>query len=200
MHHPNYSRLILGTVFAGLFGLNLHPYTLDKPPRNADKTYVGQTPAVDVPVRLRQENWLGPKREGSCTFATIVTLLRAQGQFKKAEYVRKHFADGCWPKSMAQKLDSAGIKYAYTSGKGDVKFLDWAVKTHRGCGVTVRGASHMVALVHFDKKWAGLIDNNQTGHVIWVPRKTFIAEWLNSESWAIAVIYTPQPPMPTVIR
>lgn len=58
----------------------------------------------------------------------------------------------------------------------------------------------MVALVHLDKKWAGIIDNNDPGHVIWIPRKTFIAEWMNSESWAITYLMNPPaPPMPFVI-
>lgn len=189
-------RLILVALVLTTFSVNLHTVSMDRPPRKPDRTYQGSYPTVDVPVRLRQQNWLGPKREGSCTFATLVTILRAQGKFKMAAYVRSHFADGCWPEDMAKKLDKAGIRYAYTSKKGDVKWLEWAVKTHRGCGVTVRGASHMVALVHLDKKWAGLIDNNATDHIIWVPRKTFIAEWLNSESWGVTPVYTPQPPPP----
>lgn len=192
-------RVIVLILFVLAFA-NLHTITLDKPPKNIDKNYVGKYPQVYVPVKWRQRNWLGPQREGSCTFATLVTILRAQGKFKLAAYVRSHFADGCWPEDMAKKLDKAGIRYAYTSKKGDVKFLEWACKTHRGCGVTVRGASHMVALVHLDKKWAGLIDNNDTDHVIWVPRRTFIAEWLNSESWAVTPVYTPQPPQPIVIK
>ena len=59
------------------------------------------------------------------------------------------------------------------------------------------GGRHMVALVHFDKDWAGILDNNATGKIIWIRRKTFLAEWLNSSSWAITPVYTPSPPLPT---
>ena len=200
MFASKYRRLIAGALLAITLGLNLHPYTIDKPPRHVDKTYLGNYPAVYIPKRMRQENWLGPKREGSCVHAAMTNLFIAQGRFKLANWWRTHNGDGEWPSDLAPKLDAAGIKYAYTSMKGNVKFLEWAVKTHRGCGVTVRGASHMVVLVHLDKKWAGLLDSNAVDEIIWVPRKTFIAEWLNSESWAITPVYTPQPPMPTVIR
>ncbi len=192
--------IILLLAIVSTFSLNLHTITLDKLPKDKDQSYLGQYPQVDVPVRLRQENWLGPDREGSCTFASMVTILRGQGRFKEAAWVRRHGGDGCWPERMGKVLDKGHIRYAYTSGKGDVKWLEWACKTHRGCGVTVQRGEHMIALIHLDKKWAGLIDNNQTGHIIWVRRKTFIAEWMNSESWAVTPVYTPQPPAPFVIK
>lgn len=194
-----YRRIVIA-AFVLIAGFNLHTISLDKPPKNVDKTYLGSYPTVHVPPRWRQSNWLGPKGEGSCVHATMTTLFRAQGRYKLANYWKSHNGDGEWPSDLAAKFDKAGVRYAYTSKKGDVKFLEWAVRTHRGCGVTVRGASHMVALVHLDKKWAGLIDNNDTGHIIWVPRKTFIAEWMNSESWAITPVYTPAPPIPVVLK
>jgi hypothetical protein len=54
----------------------------------------------------------------------------------------------------------------------------------------------MVALVHFDEKWAGILDNNATEKIIWLPRETFVAEWLNSDSWAVTPLMgSPMPPL-----
>jgi hypothetical protein len=54
----------------------------------------------------------------------------------------------------------------------------------------------MIALVHLDDKWAGLLDDNSTDHYIWVPRERFLAEWKASNSWAVTPIYAPAAPLP----
>lgn len=190
-----YRRLIVAILLMATLGFNTHAITLDRP-SPPDGSYQGQYPAVDIPREFRQRNW----GSGSCVHASFIMLLRAQRKFELAEWWRQNNEGGEWPEDMAAKLDAKGVRYAYTAGKGDVKFLDWAVKTHRGCGVTVRAGSHMIILIHFDKKWAGLIDNNSPEEIIWVPRKAFIAEWLNSNSWAITPIYRPGPPMPVKIQ
>jgi len=156
---------------------------------------MAERPTVNVPYELRQENWLGRQREGSCVWATTISLLNWQGRYRTADWVRKNRGDGEWPEHMAEGLNDAGIRYAYTV-EGDVKFLEWACKTRRGCGVTVNGGAHMVALVHLDSKWAAILDNNDITKFIWVPRTALIAEWQASHGWAVAPIYTPAPPMP----
>ena len=65
---------------------------------------------------------------------------------------------------MAAKFDREGIRYAYVTN-GDVRFLEWACRTRRGCGITVMGGAHMVALVHLDDKWAAILDNNNVEQV-----------------------------------
>ncbi len=153
-------------------------------------------PVVNLPYSLRQSNWLGPQGEGSCVHATMVSLFNWNGMYDMANWWKSHNGDGEWDDDLAAKFNRAGVRFAYTSEKGDIGFLEWACSTRRGCGVTVMGGRHMVALVHFDKKWAGILDNNQTGKIIWVPRATFVAEWLNSNSWAVTPVYSPSPPMP----
>lgn len=155
-----------------------------------------ERPTVNVPLALRQGNWLGSQREGSCVHATIISLFRWQGRLKMADHWRRTYGDGEWAEDLAAKFDREGIRYAYTSNKGDVTFLEWACRTRRGCGVTVMGGQHMVALVHLDDKWAGILDNNHTDKIIWVPRETFVAEWKASNSWAVSVLYTPAAPLP----
>lgn len=156
---------------------------------------VTERPTVNVPYELRQENWLGRKREGSCTWATTISLLRWQGRYHTADWVRKNRGDGEWPEHMAEGLDIAGIRYAYTT-EGDVEFLEWACNTRRGCGITVQGGAHMVTLVHLDSKWAAILDNNDIEKFIWVPREALIAEWQASHGWAMAPVYTPTAPLP----
>lgn len=177
-----------------VLALLLIPVSLEaKPPV---KAYRGEYPTVNLPYAMRQQNWLGPNGEGSCVHASMVSLFRWQGQPVLADWWKKYNGDGEWDKTLAAKLDKAGIKFAYTSGEKDVKFLEWACKTRRGCAVTVLGGKHMVALVHLDETHAGILDNNDTSHIKWMPRETFLAEWFNSSSWAVTPCYTPVPPMP----
>lgn len=152
-----------------------------------------QYPQCNLPRSMRQCNWVGPLGEGSCVHASWVMALRLQNRPKTADWWRAHHSDGEWAEDLAAKLDRAGIRYAYTSKKNDVAFLDKALKTHRACGVTVMGGRHMILLIHLDDKWAGLIDNNAPEVIKWVPRKTFLAEWKNSSSWAVVPLYTPAP-------
>lgn len=170
-----------------------------------------ERPTVNLPHALRQRNWnnkwelLRDKNgklvwvpDGSCAHATMVSLLRWQGRPELAAWWRRNNAGGEWSsgESLAEKLNRAGVRFAYTARKKDIKFLEWACNTRRGCGVCINGGEHMVALVHLDSKWAALLDNNDTQQFIWVPRETLIAEWINSGSWAVCPVYTPAPPLP----
>jgi hypothetical protein len=152
-------------------------------------------PTVNLPLDLRQSNWRGPRGEGSCTWATMVSLLRWQARYRTADWIRQNCGDGEWPGDMAERLDNAAVRYAYVTN-GDVRFLEWACRTRRGCGITIMGGGHMVALVYLDDKWAALLDNNAVEKYIWIPRETLIAEWKASLGWAITPIYTPAAPLP----
>lgn len=169
---------------------------------------IGQeVPTINLPMELRQENWSvwrGIREEGSCVHAAMVNLFRWQQEYQKADAWRQQhaggeYADDTWNEgsNLARKFDAAGIRYAYTV-EGDVKFLEWAVATRRGCGVTVMGGRHMVCLVGLDKDYAWLLDSNDIRKFIKVDRERFIAEWQNSNGWAVTPIYTPTPPLPYV--
>jgi len=153
-----------------------------------------ERPVVNLPVSLRQENWL---RSGSCVHATFVSLLRWQNRPNTANWWRRTHGGGEYPDHFARQLDVANIRYAQITN-GDVSFLEWACRTRRGCGITVKGGRHMVALVHLDSKWACLLDNNSVEKYIWLPRATLIAEWKASYGWAVTPIYTPAAPLPLV--
>lgn len=154
----------------------------------------GERPTVNIPRADRQQNWIG-NGEGSCVHATFVSLLRWQGRFKTADYWRRTYSGGERLDQFVAKLDQEGIRYAYETG-GDVQFLEWACRTRRGCGITVSGGAHMVALVHLDAEWAAILDNNDVSTFRWVPRETLIAEWKASYGWAVTPVYSPAAPLP----
>lgn len=158
-------------------------------------TVMIERPTVNVPLALRQANWLGSYRQGSCVHATMISLFRWQGRLGMAKHWLKAYGDGEDPSGLATKFAHEGVRYAYVTD-GDVHFLEWACRTRRGCGITIKGGAHMVALVHLDNKWAALLDNNDVSKFIWVPRETLIAEWKSSYGWAVSPVYTPAAPLP----
>jgi hypothetical protein len=159
--------------------------------------YERERPTVNLERAFRQSNWKGSQNEGSCVHASMISLFRWQGREDLATKWRATYENGEWYDELAAKFDKEGIRYAYTFGKKDVKFLEWACNTRRGCGVTVRGGAHMVTLVYLDNKQAGILDNNSVDKIKWMPRQTFLSEWYNSRSWAVTPVYTPPPPLPT---
>jgi hypothetical protein len=185
--------MLLLIVLAGCDGIELR---LDN--RSVDNRPAApiEYPTINLPVALRQGNWRGNQGEGSCVHASMISLFRWQGRYAMADYWRRTYGNGEWANDLADKMERDGVRFAYTVGQNDVSFLEWACSTRRGCGVTVLGGRHMVALVHLDETRAGILDNNDPQKIIWVPRQTFLAEWLNSNSWAVAIVYGPVPPLP----
>lgn len=181
--------LIILLLFAGCEG----PYVVGVPILPMRST-VDERPVVNLPLSLRQSNWV-ERGQGSCCWATMMSLLRWQGRPNTANWIGQNYGGGEWPDHMAQKLNDADIRHAYTI-KGDVGFLEWAINSGRGCGITVSGGSHMVALVHLDGKWAAVLDNNGVNEFIWIPRETLIAEWEASYGWAVTPVYGACPPLP----
>ena len=156
---------------------------------------VAEVPAVNIPEKLKQENWIGRQGEGSCVHATLISLLRWQGQPKLADYWRSHFSDGEYPDSMQSKLDSAGVRYAWHIG-GDERFLEWSCRTRRGAGIRIHGGAHMVALVHLTPKFAGVLDNNDVSRIKWMERDALINDWKGCNGWAFSPVYSPAAPLP----
>jgi len=158
---------------------------------------ITERPVVNVPLALRQSNWISSDGDGdgSCVHATMISLLRWQGRSHTADYWQRNYGGGECPDDMAAKLDRAGIRYAYVTN-GDVRFLEWAIKTRRGCGITVLGGAHFVALVYLDDKQAAILDSNDVSKVRWVSRASLIAEWKASFGWALAPVYSPAAPLP----
>ena len=152
-----------------------------------------ERPTINIPSALREANY----GSGSCVHATMISIMRWQGQYRLADYWRKTYYGGelIHGRGLASKFDDTNVRYAYTTS-GDVKFLEWATSTRRGCGITVAYGSHMVTLVHLDDEWAAILDNNDISKYVWIPREVLIAEWKRSQGWAVTVIYTPPAPLP----
>jgi len=152
---------------------------------------VAERPVVNLPRPCRIANWGG----GSCVYASTVSLLRWQGRIQTANWIRRHYRGGSSLRNIVSKLDQIGVRYAYSTG-GDVKFLDWSIRTRRGAGVVVWKGEHMVALVHLDSNWACVMDPNNTQKFHWMSRGIFLADWRRSGGWAVTPVYTPAAPLP----
>ena len=189
---------VIALLLVGLAGCDGIEIRFEEPPvddRRAPAVPI-EYPTVNLPVALRQANWRGDEGEGSCVHASMISLFRWQGRYATADYWRRTYGNGEWAAGLADKMERENVRFAYTVGRNEVGFLEWACSTRRGCGVTVLGGRHMVCLVHFDQQWAGILDNNDPRQITWVPRRTFLAEWFNSNSWAVTPVYAPAPPLP----
>lgn len=160
---------------------------------------VAEYPTVNPPYSLRQWNYSG----GSCSYASVITLLKWQGKYSLARTLRRYCHGGTNPEVLAAAIDRHGVRFAETVGRRDVAFLRWACQTRRGAAIAIYGeggnpytARHMICLVHLDSKWAGLLDNNDPRKVTWMPANQFIRHWIASGSWAVVPVYSPDPPLP----
>lgn len=151
---------------------------------------IGHPEQIKIPPSIREHNWGG----GSCVHASTVMLFRYQRQYALADYWRKQYSGGETFVGLASKLEAKGVRWAGTYQKNDVRFLEWAIRTHRGAMVTTMGGAHMILLVHLDQNNAGFIDNNTPEKIIWKSRSDFLKDWSDSNSWGLTVLYTPPPP------
>lgn len=168
----------------------------DAPPqaRKASSQGICQAPKVNLPIALRQKNWTGSENEGSCVHASMIMLLRWNRMYSLAEYWRRTYENGEWYSSLTAKCDAHGLRWAGTNNRNDVAFLEWAIRTRRGCMVTTMQGAHMILLVGLDEQNAWLLDCNRPGEIYPKPREQFLQEWFESSSWALTVVYTPPPP------
>lgn len=165
--------------------------------------YGGPVPAgtpqgvvMDLPPQLRQPNWGG----GSCVHAATVSLLRWQGQHAMAAWWRAQYTGGEYADRLMKRMEAANLRYAYTIS-GDVRFLEWCIRTGRGAGIFYK-PNHAINLVGLDADHAYLLDNNATGypesrgHWERVPRGTFESRWRDYGGLAWTLVYDPPPPLP----
>lgn len=153
-----------------------------------------ERPTMALPLPLREPNWLGNRLEGSCVWATSISLLRWQGRYATADYLRRKYGNGEWADRFAQRLDAEGIRFVQATN-GDMSLIEWACSTRRGCGAVVRGGTHMIAVVHATETEIGILDPNYPEHITYVPRETFEAEFRAAGGWAFAFVYVPAPPL-----
>jgi len=155
------------------------------------KNYPEEHPIVNLPVALRQENY----NNGSCVWATTISLLRWQGQYEMADWIRKARSGGVLTSKLLQSMDKAGLTFAGTD-EGDVSFLEWSCRTRRGAAIVINDGAHMVALVDMDEDRACILDNNSIEQYIWISRGALIREWKKSGGLAFTPVYSPASPLP----
>lgn len=146
-------------------------------------------PVMNLPQDARCKNYNG----GSCVCASTISLFRWQGRDDLAAALRNVCSGGQSSSSLHAKLERLGARYAATTS-GDVSFLEWAVRTRRGCGIAYY-PMHFVNLVDLTADHATLLDNNRVGQYITVPRAEFISRWRGFGGWATAVVYSPAAPI-----
>lgn len=157
---------------------------------------IPQGVVMDLPLALRQANWGG----GSCVHASTVSLLRWQGQHQMADWWRRNYSGGEYSYRLVQRMEAAGLRYAYTD-QGDLRFLEWAVRTGRGAGILYK-PRHAINLVGLDQTYAYLLDNNSVdydvrrGHWERVPRAEFERHWRSRGGFGWTLVYDPPPPLP----
>lgn len=163
-----------------------------------------ETPQVNVPFELWCKNYKG----GSCVHASAVMLWRWQGQYQWANYWKAKYAYGEGYSGLHEKCENEGVDYCDTYGEKDVTFIEWSLRTRRGClvgisngplyGYRERKIAHAVCVVHMDEKVVGILDNNDTGPgpavVKYVPRRAFLQDWFAFGSWAWTPVSTPPAP------
>lgn len=167
-----------------------------------------EVPTVNIPPQLWCRNYKG----GSCVHASAVMLWRWQGHYEWADYWKRQYAYGENARNFHARCDKEGVTYCDTYGQDDVTFLEWAVRTRRGCLVAISNGplygyngtiAHAVCLVHLDKNVAGILDNNDVGqgagNITWVRRDAFIRDWKRSGSWAWSPVASPPAP-PKMVR
>lgn len=158
------------------------------------------TDVVDLAPSLRQVNNWG---NGSCVFATSISLLRWPGDPKLnhiADEWRRKYSGGeaTAEEPHTRKMDASGLRYVVTTD-GDARLIEWAVATRRGCGVAYP-RRHCVAVVgrvrHNGQDCVVLLDNNHVRTFDYVPWQEFISHWKSLGGRAFAFVYVPPPPTP----
>lgn len=167
---------------------------------------IAETPQVNIPPALRQQNWTEGRNNGSCVHASAVTLWNWQGQYAWAEYWKSKYGGGDWDSRFHDRCDAEGVTYADTYGENDVSFIEWACRTRRGCLIGIDNASlyggngggHVLCVVHIDAKCVGVLNNNGKYKIEYFDRKAFIKAWKAYGSWAWTPLTQlgPPPPLP----
>ena len=158
-----------------------------------------ERPPMNLPVSMRQRNWLGNKAEGSCVHASIVSLLRWHHQERLAAWWRGMYGNGEHEYGIERKLTAAGIPYASTH-KGEKWFLDECSRTRHGaiiwwkpghcctfCG-WIRGEDGRI--------YAVVLDNNYPERLELTEQSQFLRLWNGFGGFALTLNIPPASPIP----
>lgn len=160
-----------------------------------------EAPVVNPDISIRQTNWLGPNREGSCAHASLVNELRWLNKYELGEKWKKTYkGDGEWSSRIRERLDEQQIPFAYTL-KANLALLDYAHSTRRGAILWWK-PSHCCTFCGWvemnGKTYAVILDNNSVSRYELTERSQFHAAWASYGGFALCVLY--DPPSPPLYR
>jgi hypothetical protein len=161
-----------------------------------------EAPVVNPHLSIRQSNWLGPNREGSCAHASLVNLLRWTGDEQLGEqWKRRYGGDGEYASRIRNRCEEMGIPFAYTE-KANLALLDFAHATRRGAILWWK-PSHCCTFCGWVKladgrTYAVILDNNSVGKYELTERSQFHKLWAGYGGFALTPLL--DPPSPPVYR
>lgn len=128
---------------------------------------------IEVPEEYRQRNY-----GSSCVWSSTISMLRAIGDHKSADWLRRNRGGGAGPGSLNAALSQIGVPYAFTTD-GDERLIEWALKHNYPVGIGY--GSHHAQLLMGRKDGQAVILNNFSNdtEVHTVPWSTFIQRWKN---------------------
>ena len=160
-----------------------------------------QLPAdAPIPAEMHQQNTGGSDGQGLCVIAAGVTSGRFQGwgpEVAKLWEEAKRRPGGYYSQKLDQLIASAApnLRYAHYHGNdyGVLKRLSASgipVNVTMGTGslYNYQTVAHMVTGIHFDDRWACMVDNNAPGRYYWMPAEVFQRRWKipAGEGWAFS--------------
>ena len=184
---PTLSKLLLLAAFFSVVGCSApESYRLLPAPAL-------ESPVVNPPVQIRQKNW-SVNGEGSCVHASLSSMLHWQNEFELAEKWRRTFGGGEYSNRLRQRLDQAGVPYAFTE-RSNLELLDFAHNTRRGALLWWK-PSHCCTFCGWvrDQKgtvYAVILDNNRPQQYELVERSTFHKQWAGYGGFALTTLYDP---------
>jgi hypothetical protein len=164
---------------------------------------VKETPAANVPMKLRQPNWPDRNGSGSCVIASSCSVFQWSNRPDLAAKFRKSYAGGQTETSIKQKYRANNVQFIAPERDneyGDPGYLQWVSDTRRACIIWYFD-SHCVTFCGFSKyngkEVAWLLDNNRVQQFIPIERNQFIREWRTKYGGFCGIpLMTPAPQIP----
>jgi len=183
-------------LFVPLVVIALAAIAIDADLNSYAKVYPSEFPIVNVPTKLRQRNWIrGAPNNGSCLWASTISLLRWQEQYALADRIRLTRGGGEQPSQFSKRLYAANMRHV-AHAKGNAAFLEWSCLTRHGAVVVIKNGEHAVTLVDLTAEAAYLLDNNYPEKFREISRDKFLREWREAGGWAFVPLYNPASPLP----